>query len=185
MLQKTFADDVVGYAAKLRGYARKLGGNRSLVDDIVQDTILRALVHSDQFEPGTNLSAWLYTILRNCYFNEVRRAKRLAVLTEETIADQQSSIVGDQIWTVEAKEIAEHFAALPRTQREAISLIALEGNSYETAALKAGCPCGTLKSRVSRGRAALLRAAIVDAPKVDADKDEFFQSDFNHLNNAA
>ena len=95
MLQKTFADDVVGHAAKLRGYARKLAGNRSLVDDIVQDTILRALIHSDQFKPGTNLSAWLYTILRNCYFNELRRAKRFSGLTEETIAHQQSSIVGD------------------------------------------------------------------------------------------
>jgi RNA polymerase sigma-70 factor (ECF subfamily) len=185
MLQKTFADQVIGHSAKLRAYARKLAGNRSLGDDIVQDTILRALVHSDQFKLGTNLSAWLYTILRNCYFNELRRAQRFAVLTDETITDQPSPITADQIWAVQAKEVAEHFAALPRAQREALSLVAVDGNSYETAALKAGCPRGTIKSRVSRGRAALLRAAVAGEPTVHVDKEEFFRNDLNHLDNAA
>ena len=185
MLQKTFADEVVGHSAKLRGYARKLAGNRSLVDDIVQDTILRALVHSDQFKPGTNLSAWLYTILRNCFFNELRCAKRFSALTDETIIDRELHAAPDQIWSVQAKEVAEHFAALPTVQRQALSLVALDGNSYETAAVKAGCRCGTMKSRVSRGRAALLRAADQAGPKVHADKEEFFRNDLNHLDTAA
>jgi RNA polymerase sigma factor (sigma-70 family) len=180
MLPKTFADELVEHSAKLRGYARKLAGNRSLVDDIVQDTILRALVHSDQFKPGTNLSAWLYTILRNCYFNETRRAQRFSVLDEEAIATRPHA-TADQIWAVQAKEVAEHFAALPDAQRVALSLVAIGGDSYETAALKVGCPSGTMKSRVSRARAALLREAVV----THGAKEEFFRHDLNHLDNAA
>jgi RNA polymerase sigma-70 factor (ECF subfamily) len=172
MVQKTFADEVVAHSAQLRGYARKLAGNRNLVDDIVQDTILRALVHSDQFRPGTNLSAWLYTILRNCYFNELRRVQRFPVVTADGIADRQSPLAANQIWTVHAKEVAEDFAMLPKAQREALALVALDGDSYETAARKVGCRCGTMKSRVSRGRAALLRAATGN--RKDQSDDEVF-----------
>jgi RNA polymerase sigma-70 factor (ECF subfamily) len=184
--KKTFADEVVEHSAKLRGYARKLAGNHCLVDDIVQDTILGALVHSNHFKPGTNLSAWLYTILRNCYFNELRRTRQFSLLNEATILEQQPPTDADQIWAVQAKEVSEHFASLPRTQREALSLVALEGNSYETAGLKAGCACGTMKSRVSRGRAALLRAAAVTRGRTEqSNKEEFFRNDLDHLGDVA
>src|SRR5882757_10377198 len=74
-----FCDDVVHHLPRLEGFARKLAGNRSLADDLVQETVLRALTHADQFRPGTNLLAWLMTILRNTYFNEKRRERRLTV----------------------------------------------------------------------------------------------------------
>ena len=113
MLAKSFADEVVEHSAKLRGYARKLAGSRSAADDIVQETILRALVHSDQFKAGTNLSAWLCTILRNCYFNDLRRSRQVSALNEG-ISPQQPPIDADQMWAVQAKETAQHIAALPR-----------------------------------------------------------------------
>jgi RNA polymerase sigma-70 factor (ECF subfamily) len=183
MFPKTFADEVVEHSSKLRGYARRLAGNRPLVDDLVQDTILRALVHSDQFKAGTNLSAWLHTILRNSYFNEVRRAQRFCGLSDDAIAGQQSSFVGDQVWVIQAKEVAECFAALPSVQRQALALVALDGDSYEAAALKMGCPPGTIKSRVSRGRVAL--SAATAEPKLNADREKFFGYDLNRLNSAA
>ena len=186
MVQKTFAEEVVEHATKLKGYARKLAGNRSIADDIVQETILRALIHSDQYQPGTNLSGWLCTILRNCFFNELRRAQRFSALNEDISPNQQGPGAPEQIWVVHAKEVAEHFAALSKAQRQALSLVALDGNSYEAAALKAGVRCGTMKSRVSRARTALLTAATgVYAPKARTDKEEFFWSDLTNLDSAA
>ena len=80
MAVTTFADDVVQNLPRLEGFARRLAGNRSFADDLVQETVLRALVHADQFRPGTNLLAWLTTILRNAYFNEKRRQRRIGPL---------------------------------------------------------------------------------------------------------
>src|SRR5882757_11170600 len=74
-----FCDDVVQNVPHLQRFARRLAGNRSSADDLVQETVLRALTHADQFHPGTNLLAWLMTILRNTYFNEKRRERRLTV----------------------------------------------------------------------------------------------------------
>ena len=183
MHPKSFADEVVEYSAKLKGYARKLAGKRPIVEDIVQETIFRALVYSDQFEPGTNLSAWLHTILRNCYFSELRQSRRLTELSE-TNSDQPRASGPDQIWTVRAKETAKHISALPRVQREALSLVAVDGNSYETAAIKTGCACGTMKSRVSRARSALLEATHGGGNARAADRD-FFRRDLEHLESAA
>ena len=161
MVEKSFADEVVGHTAKLRAYARKLGGSRAFVDDLVQETVLRALVHAVQFTAGTNLQAWLYTILRNCYFNELRQARRYSGLIEAGDSASESPVGADQIVKIELKELADHVAALPPAQRQALSLVAVEGNSYEAAALKVGCRCGTMKSRVSRARAALSEAVEV------------------------
>ena len=86
MVDQSFANQVVGYSAQLRGFARKLArSNSALADDLVQDTILRALLHCDQFRPGTNLGAWLHTILRNSFFNELRRINRFAVTEDNKI----------------------------------------------------------------------------------------------------
>ena len=86
----TFCDDVVLHLTRLQGFARKLAGNRSLADDLVQETVLRALTHADQFRPGTNLPAWLMTILRNTYFNEKRRDRRLCAFDVRPRPDSAS-----------------------------------------------------------------------------------------------
>lgn len=173
-----------GILSKLRAYAKKLTRNGDLIDDLVQETVMRALVYSDQFIPGTNLSAWLYTILRHCYFSELRRAKRFSTLNEEPYRDRPA--VPSQIWALEAKELAKHVAALPNAQREALTLVAVEGNSYDAAANKVGCPAGTMKSRVSRARAALFRAVdALDQANNRPDGEQFFRHDLDHLDNVA
>lgn len=183
-MQKSFANQIVGHTPKLRAYARKLARSGDLIDDLVQETVMRALVYSDQFNPGTNLSAWLHTILRHCYFNELRRAKRFSTLNEEPYQDRPA--VPGQIWTLEANELAKHVAALPDAQREALTLVAVEGNSYDAAANKVGCPAGTMKSRVSRARAALFRAVdALDQANNRPDREQFFRHDLDHLDNVA
>jgi RNA polymerase sigma-70 factor (ECF subfamily) len=156
MLSQSFPDQVVGYSGRLRGYARKLGATSSLTDDLVQETILRALLHADQFRAGTNLSAWLHTILRHCYFNE-RRSQRRMLVSDDIDADDRA-MGAEQTWRVELQELEKLVTTLPVAQREALALVAVEGCSYDDAALKAGCPTGTMKSRVSRARSALLTA---------------------------
>jgi RNA polymerase sigma-70 factor (ECF subfamily) len=157
MHTQSFADQVVGYAGRLKGYARKLGADRSLTDDLVQETVLRALVHADQFTAGTNLTAWLHTILRHCYFNERRSQRRLAIGESSTINDR--AMAAEQMSRVEFQDVVKLVAALPAAQREALTLVAIEGQSYDAAASKAGCATGTMKSRVSRARSALQEAA--------------------------
>ena len=146
-----FEDDVVQHLRRLQNFARRLAGSRVLADDLVQETVLRALVHSDQFTPGTNLQAWLMTILRNAYFSEKRRERRLVQVEPETAAalpvpDAQ------QEWSAEMREVAQHFDALPPVQRQALLLIGVQGLSYQQAAAIANCAVGTMKSRVSRAR---------------------------------
>jgi RNA polymerase sigma-70 factor, ECF subfamily len=162
MPEQSFANQIVSFSAHLKRYARRLAKNSAvLADDLVQDTILRALVHSDQFEPGTNLGAWLHTILRNSFSNEIRRTRGFVGVNEaNTLDGLNGAMDADQNWRVELRELAAHYGELPEAQREAISLVALHGYSYEKAALKVGCAVGTMKSRVSRGRAALSRAAL-------------------------
>jgi RNA polymerase sigma-70 factor (ECF subfamily) len=137
--------------------------------------VLKALLHADQFAPGTNLKAWLYTILRNCYFNEVRRASRFSELGEGHAWESAHARDGGQLSKIELDELEGEISALPRVQQVAIALVAIEGESYEAAALKVGCASGTMKSRVSRARAALVEALKGTSP----------QNDLKHLDDAA
>ena len=147
----TFCDDVVGNLARLQGYARRLAGNRSLADDLVQETVLRALTHADQFRPGTNLLAWLMTILRNTYFNEKRRERRLSVF-DGKMATSIAYPINEPEAHLHFCDVASRFERLPASQREALVLVGAKGFSYEVAARIAGCAVGTMKSRVSRAR---------------------------------
>ena len=186
MVEQSFANDVVRCTAKLRAYARRLVGRQALVDDLVQETVLRALIHVDQFKPGTNLQAWLSTILRHSYFNELRQARRYTALNNDPCPESDVPVGGDQMWRIEVNEINKHFAALPAAQQQAISLVAVEGNSYETAALKAGCACGTMKSRVSRARATLAEAIEAGNDSSNSPSQETrFQNDLKHFDDAA
>ena len=147
----TFCDDVLQNLSRLESFARRLAGNRSLADDLVQETVLRALTYSDQFRPGTNLLAWLMTILRNAYFNEKRRERRLVVLDVETSAILPATN-GGQEPHMHMRDVEARFARLPAVQREALVLVGANGLSYDHAAEIAGCAEGTMKSRVSRAR---------------------------------
>jgi RNA polymerase sigma-70 factor (ECF subfamily) len=145
------ASDIVPYLPHLRAFARMLAQDRTLADDLVQETVVRALSHAHQFQPGTNLKAWLTTILRNAYFTEKRNQGRVAQLGAEVGRDI-SVTNGGQEWHLRMRDFEGAFNTLPAVQREALVLVGASGFSYEQAASMVGCAVGTMKSRVSRAR---------------------------------
>lgn len=153
----TFQDDVIACLPHLRAFARLLSRNPTLAEDLVQETALRALTYRNQFKMGTNLRGWLIVILRNRYFNEIRRVNRRRDVVSAALVEN-ASISGGQEAHIELQEFRRHFATLPAHQREALLLVAINEFSYEEAAEIAGCPVGTMKSRVSRARLTLQNA---------------------------
>src|SRR5215475_11383455 len=149
--------EILDHVSHLNALARFLARDRTLADDLVQETLLRALHYSEQFERGTNLKAWLTTILRDSYFNEKRSEARRRRLTQQGVLVQTEmpTIPGNQDSRLELRDFERVYATLPRVQRQAISLVGAKGYSYEEAAELAGCAVGTMKSRVSRARVTL------------------------------
>jgi RNA polymerase sigma-70 factor, ECF subfamily len=152
----TLGVEIVQHMDHLRACARRLARDRSLADDLVQEAVLRALVHADHFRPGTNLRAWLSTILRNAFFDE-RRAEKRRKQFADWLAAAPSSTKGEQEARVAMQEVCRAFVRLPAGQRTALALVGAEGFSYADAARRAGCAIGTLKSRASRARLNLNR----------------------------
>jgi RNA polymerase sigma-70 factor, ECF subfamily len=156
----SWRDEVVGLIPALRAFAWSLSHNGSDADDLVQDTLIKAWSNRDKFEPGTNLRAWLFTILRNTYYTNVLRRRR-------EVRDEQGEYAGmlrtppTQDWTVAIRALQVALQQLPDEHREALILVGAAGLSYEEAAEICGCALGTIKSRVNRARARLLK--IMDA----------------------
>ncbi|MGH6968267.1 MAG: sigma-70 family RNA polymerase sigma factor [Stellaceae bacterium] len=150
-MAERLTDDIVPYLPHLRAFARMLAQDRTLADDLVQETVVRALSHAHQFQPGTNLKAWLTTILRNAYFTEKRSQGRIAQFDPE-VAGDSTTVSGGQEWHLRMRDFECAFNTLPSVQREALVLVGASGFSYEQAAGMAGCAVGTMKSRVSRAR---------------------------------
>lgn len=146
---------VLEFLPALRAFARSLTRNRTEADDLVQETLLKALANIDKFDPGTNLRAWLFTILRNTYYTEIRKRRREADGLS-VLAQQDANIGPGQEWSVTLSSLKEALAQLPDDQREALVLVGAAGLSYEEAAEVCGCALGTIKSRVNRARAKLL-----------------------------
>jgi RNA polymerase sigma-70 factor (ECF subfamily) len=141
----------------LRAFARMIARDQTLAEDLVQDTVVQALANREQFRPGTNLRGWLIVILRNRFFNEMRRSSRRSEIGVEQLSDA-IAIPGGQEVGVEIRDFNRAFGNLPPAQREALALVGASGFSYEEAAAIAGCPVGTMKSRVSRARLDLQHA---------------------------
>ena len=135
----------------LRAFAISLCGNVDRANDLVQETLLRAWSHLDSFEPGTNMSAWLFTILRNHFRSEFRKRKREVEDADGSYADSLST-PEEQTSRIEFTELREALLKLSPDQREALILIGASGFSYEEAAKICGCAVGTIKSRVNRAR---------------------------------
>jgi RNA polymerase sigma-70 factor (ECF subfamily) len=147
---------------RLRRYARALTRSADRADDLVQETLLRAISKCHLWQPGTDLRAWLFTIMHNHYVNMVRRAMRDEATVD--IEQMSSSLVAttDPTASRQLRELEIALASLPGEQREVILLVGLEGMSYETAAQILSVPVGTVRSRLSRGRDALRR--LMDLP---------------------
>jgi RNA polymerase sigma-70 factor, ECF subfamily len=138
----------------LRAFAISLSGNVDRADDLVQETLLRAMANIDSFQPGTNMSAWLFTILRNLFRSEYRKRRREVEDTDGSYAESLRSHP-EQQGHVEFEEFQGALAKLPTDQREALILVGASGFSYEEAAAICECAVGTIKSRVNRARTRL------------------------------
>lgn len=140
----------------LRRFARALVGHPERADDLVQDTLERALTRLDSYTPGTNMRAWLFTILRNAHINELRRA-RTTTAPDETLEALSPPAPAGQDHGLAMRDLQRALAQLTPEMREVLLLIGLEGLSYEEAADVLGAKVGTVKSRLCRGREALRR----------------------------
>ncbi|HVJ32598.1 MAG TPA: sigma-70 family RNA polymerase sigma factor [Terriglobia bacterium] len=147
----------------LRAFARSLTRNPDLADDLVHEAVARALAASEQFTPGTNFRAWIFTILRHHYYNDSRKWHSRAIPLEGEAETAQHTAPPQQAH-MEFSDFRRAFWQLPPDQREVLILVGASGLSYEQAAEVCGCRLGTIKSRVSRARTELKR--ILDEDKV-------------------
>ncbi|WP_296479520.1 sigma-70 family RNA polymerase sigma factor [Roseinatronobacter sp.] len=143
-------------AHSLRLRALKLTANKHRAEDLVQTTLLKAWAKRDSFKPGTNLRAWLFTILRNTFCSDLRKFRREVEDVDGVYARAQFE-EPRQHHVLALKELISVVATLPNTQRLPLVLMGAYGFSQNEAAVACGCTVGTIKSRVSRGRAALSR----------------------------
>ena len=143
---------------ELRGFARFLARDPALADDLVQDCIVRALGALHQFEPGTSLKAWLFTILRNAFYEGLRRRKREAAALVTT-AIEQPAAVSNQDARSDLDDLQRLIWQLPPLLREALILVGAQEMSHEEAATVCNVPVGTMKARLSRARTALAKTA--------------------------
>jgi RNA polymerase sigma-70 factor (ECF subfamily) len=148
----------------LRAYARTLAGSRDAADDLVQEALARALAARGSFLPGSDLRAWLYTILRNTWFSAARRRARERRVVA-ALEPPEEAAAPDPGEGLALGQLARALAALPAEQREALMLVGAHGMSGEEAARICGVAEGTLRARVSRARLALRRTlAVPSAP---------------------
>jgi RNA polymerase sigma-70 factor (ECF subfamily) len=156
VLSTSIDNDILACLPHLRAFARSLTGDRDRADDLVQDAVLRALSASEQYTPGTNFKAWIFTILRNLYFNEFRRNRALMRPLEAADLEIHATAPSQQAG-LEFDDFRRAFRTLPPEQREALVLVGADGFRYEEAAAICGCPVGTIKSRVARARGEIER----------------------------
>jgi RNA polymerase sigma-70 factor (ECF subfamily) len=150
--QVTLRDELVKWIPNLRAFALSLTQSAQHSDDLVQEALVKALANLDKFEVGSNLRAWLFTILRNCFYNEIRHRKYHQTASLDEIDSEAIELRATQEKYLEFQDVLKGLSRLVPEQREAIILIAAEGLSYEEAAAICNCPVGTVKSRLSRAR---------------------------------
>lgn len=149
-----FRDDLVKTIPSLRAFAISLAQNNDRADDLVQETLVKAWDKQASFQLGTNLKAWLFTILRNEFYSQMRKRGR-EVQDSDGLLTASVAIHPGQQGSLDLKDFRKALETLPEDQREAIILIGASGFSYEEAAEICGCAVGTIKSRVSRARTRL------------------------------
>lgn len=146
--------DVVALIPALRAFARTFYRNRDDADDLVQETLTKAIGSIDGFQSGTRLKSWLFTIMRNAFYTRVKRAQREAPGDLDCVASVPT-MAATQDWHIGNLELKAALERLPDGQREAIILVGALGVSYEEAASICQCEIGTIKSRINRARSAL------------------------------
>ncbi|HEX2559870.1 sigma-70 family RNA polymerase sigma factor [Phenylobacterium sp.] len=154
---RSFEDQLIEMLPRLRAFALSLTGVSDRADDLVQETVLKAWRARERFEPGTNLQAWLFTILRNAFYSGVKGSSRMV---GDADGRHTASLLAppDQEWRLHYREMLVALDALRPHHREALLLVVAAGMSYEDAASVCSCPVNTMKSRVKRARDALVLA---------------------------
>jgi RNA polymerase sigma-70 factor, ECF subfamily len=147
-------DEIIEHLPSLRAFAMSLTRNPSAADDLVHDTIVKAWSKFNLYKPGTNLRAWLLTILRNTYYSGRRKQAREVSDSDGAMTERLAS-KPDHDGRLALADLASAFARLPAEQREVLVLVGAMGFSIEEAAQTCGCAPGTVKSRANRGRRAL------------------------------
>ena len=152
-----------GVLPDLRAFARFLVRDRVTADDLVQDTVVRALSALHQYQPDTSLKAWMFTILRNLFYEQSRRRRReVAVMSLQS--QQDSAAAPGQDHHVDIADLQRLLWRLPPLQREALVLVGAQELTHEEAAAICGVPVGTIKARVSRARTGLARMNSIPSP---------------------
>src|SRR5271169_1500657 len=163
MPEPSVQDVMLAAIPNLRAFAMSLSGSADRADDLVQETVVRAMTNIGSFTSGTNMAAWLFTILRNLFRSQYRKRRR-------EVEDPDGSYLAslklppEQFGRLEFKELIEALAKLPDVQREALLLVAASGFSYDEAAAICDVAVGTIKSRVSRARQLLAELLVIGSP---------------------
>lgn len=160
-LTNQLRDEILATVPSLRAFAISLSGNVDRADDLVQETMLRALANIDSFQPGSNMPAWLFTILRNLFRSDYRKRRREVEDAEGNYA-RTLKTQPTQTTRIEFEEFRAALDKIPQDQREALILVGASGFSYEDAAAICGCAVGTIKSRVNRARTKLSELLYVN-----------------------
>lgn len=154
-------EELVEHLPALRAFAISLTRNASTADDMVQDTVVKAWTNIEKFQAGTNMRAWLFTILRNTFYSSRRKARREVAdidnIHTESVAEKPA-----HDGQLQMTDFREAFAQLPDEQRETLLLVGASGFSYEEAAEMCGVAVGTIKSRANRGRKKLAELMQLD-----------------------
>lgn len=157
----------------LRAFALSLTRDPAEADDVVQETLLRALASLHQFTPGTNLKAWLFRIERNVFYTRYRKRHRETTALSTEVEELPTG--PQQQWPLKLQALDQALGQVTDDQKQALLLVSALGLSYEEAAAVCGCALGTVKSRVSRARSQLLVLLQVD------DHEDFLEVERNSL----
>lgn len=158
-------DELITHLPALRAFALSLTRNRATADDMLQDTVLKAWTNLDKFTPGTNMRAWLFTILRNNFYSSTRKTKREVADVDNVFSDKLS-VKPEHDGRLQMMDFRQAFSKLPDEQREALILVGASGFSYDEAAEMCGVATGTIKSRVNRARVKLTELLALDKDDV-------------------
>jgi RNA polymerase sigma factor (sigma-70 family) len=158
----SFSSDVIALIPKLRAYARALTHNETDADDLLQETLTKALRYHHRFEEGTKLKNWLFTIMRNTHYTAVKKHTRERPGLKDCVAEGVS-VNPDHDAVIGHKELMTAIGRLPTQYREMLMLVVVLGESYESAAQLCGCAMGTVKSRVNRARNMVIADLGIDA----------------------
>ncbi len=175
-----FRRELLALIPSLRAFSMSLCGKADRADDLVQETLIKAWSSQSSFEAGTNMRAWLFTILRNQYYSELRKRRREVEDADGSLTDSLA-VRPEQPGHMDMQNFLSALQQLPDDQREALVLVGASGFAYEEAADIIGVAVGTVKSRVSRARARLTEILRLNDDETEFSRDPDSQAALPHL----